>query len=41
MYLLVTAIKWLSILFLTFRLHREIRMKARIGQTAKRPDESE
>lgn len=41
MYLIVTAVKWLSILFLTYKLQREIRMKARIGQTTKQHDESE
>ncbi len=41
MYLIVTAIKWLSILFLTQKLKREIRMKARIGQTANQRDDSE
>ena len=41
MYLLINAVKWLSILFLTYRLHREIRMKARIGQAPKQGDETE
>ncbi len=41
MYLLITAVKWLSILFLTLRLQREIRIQARICRNAERNKDAE
>ena len=35
MYLLISVVKWASILFLTLRLQRDIRMNARIGRRQK------
>jgi hypothetical protein len=39
MYLLVTAVKRIAIILLTFRLQRKIRMQARVAQTARRNED--
>ncbi len=41
MYLLISALKWASILFLRIRLQREIRMNARVGRNSRRGKDSD